>query len=232
MSKKIILACMAIAAFAAFVVGPATAVAANKPVITHPTGTALATGTKIIGTNVGNTIMERTDGTDLYLCSSALLTGTLKTNSAGTIKGEITTADFSGTGTSGDCTATSAIPFQLPAKPTPMKLPWCLESNPLMAEDEFQIKPCAGGKITFVMDVTGLGECKYEATKEALVGTFETDVTTQDAVGRLNTNNTQNGFTLESGSAFGCESSSQLQMAFTLETDEEVVKPLYISKLA
>jgi hypothetical protein len=44
MHKKLITACVALAAFAAFVVLPATASAVNKPVITHPTRTVLKTG--------------------------------------------------------------------------------------------------------------------------------------------------------------------------------------------
>src|SRR3954452_9076608 len=41
MSKKLITALLALVAFAAFAL-PAVASAANKPVITHPTGTAMA----------------------------------------------------------------------------------------------------------------------------------------------------------------------------------------------
>jgi len=54
MTKKLILACMAIAAFAAFVL-PATASATNDPQLTDSFGT-VAVGSLIAGTNVGNTI--------------------------------------------------------------------------------------------------------------------------------------------------------------------------------
>ena len=51
MSKKLTTACLALSALAAFAL---PAVASASPEITHPTGTRLATGTKITGTNVGN----------------------------------------------------------------------------------------------------------------------------------------------------------------------------------
>src|SRR5436305_2798324 len=91
MRKQLLLVCMA---FAAFAVVPSLASA--KPVITHPTGTVLATGTKITATNVGNSVLSNGLGT--ITCSTAILTGELTQNStANGIKGTITSAKFGGT---------------------------------------------------------------------------------------------------------------------------------------
>ena len=57
MYKKLITACMAIAAFAAFVV-PSTASATNDPQLTDTGG--LPKGAKIVGTNVGETLFTNT----------------------------------------------------------------------------------------------------------------------------------------------------------------------------
>ncbi|HEY3552221.1 MAG TPA: hypothetical protein VGK66_00900, partial [Solirubrobacterales bacterium] len=97
MYKKFITACMALVALAAFAL-PASAMAENKPQLVEGS-TAVAAGSSIVGTNIGETLFVATDGTTVQVrCTTAKLSGTLATNSAGTVKGEITTFDFSGTG--------------------------------------------------------------------------------------------------------------------------------------
>jgi hypothetical protein len=102
-----------------------------------------------------------------------------------------------------------------------------------MAEDEFTVSggKCGGAasKIAFKILPTGLGECVYTATQASIKGTFTTD-TTGDALMTLTRSNTNSGFTKTSGS-FVCPSSSELEMSFTLETDNGNKEPLYISKL-
>src|SRR4051794_23437699 len=107
MSKKLIIACFAVVAVAACL--PTTASA--SPELTFPTGTRLATGTKIKATNVGNNLFKTDDGTStLSECSSTILTGELLKNNGTGIEGNITTATASGTGSTfngmNECTGT------------------------------------------------------------------------------------------------------------------------------
>ena len=68
MSKKLIAACMAITAFAALAMA---STASAAPVVTHPTGTVLATGANIVGTNIGETVMKTSLGN--VTCRNATL---------------------------------------------------------------------------------------------------------------------------------------------------------------
>jgi len=213
MSKKLIAACMAIAAFAAFAMA---STASAAPVVTQPTGTVLATGTNVIGTNLG--ITKFTSSILTTECSTAKLEGPLKSNStAGGFSGEITKATYSGTGTSGDCTATGSF-FSGSAAATPETgtngLPWCLKSA--AAGDNFEINGGACGGVArgirFALDLTGLVTCTYEKTG-GLTGTFTTDTAGGDATGKLNSGQK---FTRISG--FGCPSEGELDMEFTEET--------------
>lgn len=237
MSKKIIMACMALVALAAFAL-PAAASAANKPGLTHPTGTLLATGTKIVGKQLGSSFMYSTSGGAELECTSGTTTGTLLKNSGGTVEGEITSAVFGGTGAlaSGEpapeCTGLGF--FTTNTSVTPQGLPWCLKSTTLMAEDEFQITggKCGGTptKIEFKLLPTGFSECIYQATQTSMKGTFTTD-TTGDAIMTLTRSNSNSGFTKTAGGSFFCPTSSELEMKFTLETDNANKEPLYISQL-
>ena len=98
MYKKLITACMAIAAFAAFVL-PATASATNDPTLTDDGG-HVAVGSKILATQVGNSFLRATSsdhkGSIQLTCSTGELTGTVLQNSGGTVEGEITFATFGG----------------------------------------------------------------------------------------------------------------------------------------
>lgn len=227
MSKKIILACMAVVAFAAFVL-PASASAANDPTLTEE-GVSVEVGKKIVGHLVGNSLLQETGGTTLFTCSVGEMTGEVTKNASGTVEGKITSAHFTGTGSSGDCTGSFAV-LGVQTKVTTLVSeanPWCLSSTPLMAEDEFQVSKCGGGKITFILDVTGVGECKYEATGP-IKGTYTTE-STGDAVMAVTSTSAASGFTLEAGSAGACKTSGKLNMAFTLETDEPGTHYLTIS---
>jgi hypothetical protein len=213
MLTKLITACMAIAAFAAFVL-PATASAANSPDLTEG-ATRVAVGSTFVGTPIGEITYMATDGTTiLNHCSSAKLQGTVETNSAGTVKGKITTFDFQGTGgvhaDNGlpECTGSFGNLYF-----TMVTNPLFLESTPAMAEDEFQVSSTGGGNIKFIFASTTAGACEYESTS-TLKGDYTTGETTKVTV-----RNTQagNGSKLLKG-GFLCPTSMQWNWSFYLET--------------
>lgn len=235
MAKKIILACMAVVAFAAFVL-PASASA--SPELTHPTGTtycknggSLGEPCLVTGTNVGNWTFTSSLGT--ITCSSVVITGNVTKNNGTEVEGDITSATFGGTGTNGDCTGPLGISIN-PTTNVGNGLPWCLRATKAMEPDEFQVRGnacnAASRSITFVLDGTGWQDCYYD--RAAVVkGTFTTDTTSgEDAV--LTFANQE--WTLEkevNTNPFlpGCPSSGKLNGSATLETDSKTVEPMYIS---
>jgi hypothetical protein len=208
MSKKLVTACMALSALAAFVL---PTVASASPVATQPTGTAMATGTKILATNIGVTYLKTdpsgtTAPSTLTECSTAKLTGELTKNNGSTIEGNITTATFSGTGSvlngRNECTGASGIlgnftPTTNSTASTGTEgetvtngTPWCLKATG--STDTFTLSGGACGsaatQIRFILDTTKLFEptksieCKYTRPASTPVeGTFTTD-TTGDAI--------------------------------------------------
>jgi hypothetical protein len=108
MSKKLITACIALIAFAVFAL-PAAASAENKPVLTHPTGTAMPTRETtckvvgeagcLVGTNIGTVKLKNAEGTTTLIeCNTVKLTGSLTKSKEGAIEGDISTATFFGGG--------------------------------------------------------------------------------------------------------------------------------------
>jgi hypothetical protein len=156
-------------------------------------------------------------------------------NTVGTVEAEVTKAEFGGTGpTNLDPGAPAECTGIEGAQVTPGTLPWCVRSTEAMAEGEFQIRggKCseAAKKISFTLVTTKIGSCVYEATGP-IAGTYVTDKVNEDAVlsvKAVNPSVATNGFTKTAGSVL-CPSSGQLELAFTLETDEATVKPIYIS---
>jgi hypothetical protein len=169
MGKKLITACLGLVALAAFAL-PAVASAANKPVITHPTGTALdPTGKSctttsnaicLTATNIGKVLLKSGDGTTtLYECTTVRLTGSLSKNKEGTIEGHIHTATFFGGGGGlykgmEECDGLSPLPDLTvttngtdpvntalePGEDVANGTPYCIKSTPAMAEHEFQVR--------------------------------------------------------------------------------------------
>jgi hypothetical protein len=223
MHKKLITACLAVVALAAFAL-PAVSQAANNPLLTSPTGTAYSSTGKITGTNIGNTLLQSTAGATELTCTSAVLTGTLTANASGNVQGNVETATFTGTGGSGGCTGFLTFTID------PGTLPWCLKSTSAMAEDEFQVLggKCseAAKKIEFTITGAG-GKCRYQATTTAIKGKFTTHTSPENSDAVLHiprsaaTANTDAGFTkVEDTIIFNpCPHTSQLKMSFTLETD-------------
>jgi hypothetical protein len=226
MFKKLIGACMALAALAAFAL-PATASAANSPELCQDTPSPstechrLAVGTLIKATNVGETFLYETGGTEPVLkCTTATITGSITKNDGNNVEGKIETAIFGGTGGTQAGEPEPECTGAFDSGVTTKGLPWCIKSTSLMAEDEFLVGSgtCpTTGKVKFVLLRTklfgGTEECEYESTGP-LKGTGTTNT---DEV-HINKSNTGSGFTRVSG-AFPCPSSGELKMTFTLETD-------------
>jgi hypothetical protein len=228
MRKQLLLVCMA---FAAFAVVPSLASA--KPVLTHPTGTVLATGTKITATNVGNITLS--NGLGHVTCSTAILTGTLtQNNTTNGIKGEITSAKFGGTtgktipgDEEPECTGTGFYAGGAGVTTVP---PYCLEATGTGDTVAVRGGTCAAPtKPKFKLSVTtifGTVTCNYESTALAgLVGSLVTDESGQDAQGTL----TEQGFTKAAESGGECPSEGKLSMTVTLETDVSPATPVYFS---
>jgi hypothetical protein len=234
MRKKLITACVALVALAAFVL-PAAAQAANSPVFTDPTGTVLTGEPLIKGTNLGETLLVTTTGETKLKCTTATMTGKLKTNTTGNVQGNITSAAFTGTGSGGACTGI------FNAIVVPESLPWCLKSTSTMETDEFQVSGAECGKtptkIKFTLKVFGseTQKCVYESTTTTAVkGSFTTHSSGDAVLTTPRTNGTlsgDSGFTkISDTTPFElCPKSSALNMSFTLETDEGG-SPIYISE--
>jgi hypothetical protein len=159
MPKKIIMACMAIAAFAVFVM----ASAASAATLTE-NGTAVPVGASITGKS--STQVKITAGEFTFVCTNTHVVGTVTANSSGTIAGEIPIGGLSlpGTASGGDCTSNLG-----PVKPT-MTTKMCLHIA--KGTDTGTMTGC-GGPIKFALDVTNLGiQCKYLA--ESITGTIVT----------------------------------------------------------
>jgi hypothetical protein len=192
MHKKLIMACMAIAAFAAFVVAPA---ASASPVLTSE-GKVVPVGTSITGKNTG--AITFTGGFNVA-CSSADLSGTVTKNSENQIKGEIPVggASFTGTGTGGDCTsALGNVKVTVNTK-------LCMETKGTTVDTE-TITGC-GASVVFTLEITGTGPCKYSTA--SITDTYTTNITPAST-----TVSEQEAKKSEGG--FFCPSSGKLDMVF------------------
>lgn len=218
MYKKIITACLAVAALAAFAI-PASASAAS-PALTTAGGALYTGGVKAV--NIG--VTKFTAGSTVVECSNDELTGTITTNDGnGTsaIEGNIENASFLGEeGAEKRCK--SSLGATKVTTNVGNGTPWCVRALP-GAGDVLQIR---GGKcsekarsITFALDVTVLGvplECKYERTTTTgpVVGTYATSPS--DARGTIEPAGSE--FAAESGNPFGCPGAGNLTMTFELKT--------------
>jgi hypothetical protein len=196
MHKKLMMACMAIAAFAAFVIAPA----ASGAVLTD-NGEPLAAGASITAKNTGNTLLT---GPFNVVCSHADLQGTVLTNGSGSISGTIPVggATFGGTGTSTDCTSA------LGSTSVTVNSELCL--SVAKASDTVITDGC-GGPIVFTLTVTGTGPCKYS---------------TASVNGPLVTNTTPGSASIseqeakKSEGGIFCPSSGKLDMTFDIYTTD------------
>jgi len=213
MYKKLILSCMAVAAFAAFVL-PATASAATATDPEH-----VKVGASITSKNTGNAIFMRTDGvTPEVTCSTIHATGSVTKNSEGVFSATISTFNFSGTAPLNphnglnECTSSSIGSSFITVANLPLTI------TTVAPGDNFYLFGKNGGKVKFIIGSTVIGECEYEATNPAISGTYTTSVTTV-----FTPSNTQAG----SGSklirgGFFCPTSAQLFMSFNFQTTNGV----------
>ena len=196
MHKKLMLACMAIAAFAAFVVAPA---ASASPVLTDSGGT-LPVGASITGTTTGEAIFS---GGFNVKCHGHL-TGNVTENSGTKIKGEVPAgkAIFTGTGAGGDCTSA------LGDTAVTVTSALCMET--VKGTDTVAVTGC-GANITFDLNVTGALTCKYSTA--SVTGTF---ITGADATVNLNAQPASE----EEPRQFFCPDNGSLTMDFDLTTTD------------
>jgi hypothetical protein len=217
MHKKLMMACMAIAAFAAFVVAPT---ASASPVLTHE-GIKVPPGTTIVGTLTENAVFT---GAITVTCTKAVLTGTVIENSGTKIKGEIPAGKASFTGTSGTGTECSSTLAGAPVVVT-VNSKLCLETvektdTVLTTGCEVETNPITEPKVltkepvVFTLNLTGNGPCKYSTA--SVTGTFKTG---EPATVKLSE---QEAKKVEGG--FFCPSSGKLDMDFDLYTDDNLHK--------
>jgi hypothetical protein len=214
MHKKIITACAALVALAAFV---APAVASASPVLTDSEGTVPA-GAKLTATNTGNTVMTTALGK--IECTKAELTADVHRNSSNIIEATITTASFTGTESENRCSGPIGA-----VKVTPKKLDWCMTAKAVPADTAIlKSGACttAGGAMEFTLTSALTGECTY--TKAEVVATFATGVGGDLTV-------SEQEFTKSAGGGF-CPGSGKLDMTFDLYTDgkaHEAKNQLFVS---
>jgi hypothetical protein len=230
--SKLIRACVAIAAFAAFAVLPTSAMALNDGVVESPTGTVLTpTHTvpiPIKATSVGNLLMTDVNTNTLVTCQTATMEGELETNtgtSSFNVEGTVTKASFN----NHDGLGCTGLGGRIHVNPSPATngLPWCLRSTGTMKTHEFQVRgrgcteePRA---IRFSLNVTALGlTCTYQRPA-AIIGKYTTHPS--DAV--LSVSHVE--FPRFESSVF-CPAAGFLDMSFTLQRDTGggVLDPVFI----
>jgi hypothetical protein len=220
MPKKLITACMALVAFAAPALGSASASATNTPSLTAPAGTVAAVGSTIVGTSV-DPLFLGTEGTSLFTCVSAKLTGEVTKNSGGNVEGNITSATFVGS--------------KEPITPEPDKActgifnasvtattPWCLRSTTTMKTNEFQLRggKCSEAAKTIVIHLVAAAPaitCTYERTTATGPITGTSTTLGSPAIVAFHETSAGSGFVRSAGSSAFCPSSITLRLTFTLE---------------
>lgn len=192
MHKKLMLACMGVAAFAAFAI-PSAASAATLT----SEGKPVPVGTSITAFNTG--VTEFTASVPVE-CDHVHLSGTVtQNNTTGPIKGEITTKDFKGTGPETECTSPAG------SVNVTVNSRLCLETT---TEDKFKVTGC-GANVTFTLVITNVATCKYSAA--SVSGTFTTNSTPVTAT------ISEQPALKEEGGIF-CPNEGKLDMDFNLHT--------------
>jgi hypothetical protein len=233
MNKTIQQACIALAAFVAVFIAPSATSA--SPELTAPTGTQASVGTFVQATNVKhlepNKAIRLTTSIGNVECNEATLTGELTSNTGSHIAGNITTAEFRGK-PSEPASQHCASPFgnvtvtpnhtTNPSHNGVSSLPWCITAN--TADDKFTVR---GGKcseaarnIVFTLHTALYGTCTFQMA--SVTGTY----TTHPNVAVLSIQNQM--YTRITGSNF-CPGNGILDMAFTLESDDEQPQDLYVT---
>lgn len=219
MSQKLITACIAAVAFAAFTL-PASASATNDPQLTDAGVLLSAAGNPaVVGTNSGVVEFTTTSGSTLATCTEARLAGRLVRNSGSTVELEVPAggATFSGTGAVHSHNGLPECTTVFGSAYITVTTTLCIRSDPSMTTDRFRVYGGAcgiGGKFRFIIGSTTAGGCSYETN-----GSAEGTYTTGGTETKMSTTGTSagSGSTLISG-GFLCPSSSTLKMTFAFET--------------
>ena len=223
MYKKLMTGLLALVAFAALALPAAASASPEIGETNAGVWSKLAVGTGITGTLVnGASKMTSPGGATLTECAVAHQGGTLFENSGTSIKGEITTASFTNAG-GAECSTFFGGTTKVTTN-VGNGTPWCIQTTKTADQVEIRGGKCseAPRSITFVLDTSTGGVCKYNSTTFP-TGNFTTDVSGQDAVVTL----TKAGlWKLEEG-GFLCPSEANLDMSFTLEKANSNT-PLYI----
>jgi hypothetical protein len=203
------------ASFLAIVVlGAFPALASALPTV-RENGTLVAKGSKMVGTNFGNTAFTAFDGTTdvgTITCTSSVLTGPLTANEplVEGINWELTSASFAGAEAENKCGST----FFGAVKVTVNALPYCFLSG--VAFGAFEIYGGACNKngtlrITFVGNAT----CTYETAK-GLPGTYAIEDNGTEATKIKLANQTLPG---SAGNGPLCPEVMKFSAIYSLETD-------------
>jgi hypothetical protein len=178
MHKKPTMACIALVAIMVFVVAPT---ASASPALTDnelllPPGTSMQTR---------STGEFKVEGAFSVSCTNTVLNGTLTGNTGTKIKDEVPvgSASFTGTGTGGDCTSA------LGATKVTVNSKLCMET--VTSTDNVVITGC-GGNVTFTLEVTGTGACKYSTA--SITGTFKTNAAATVNVAKQPAKKEEGGF--------------------------------------
>jgi hypothetical protein len=200
MKRKIIVGCMAISALAAFATPPASAAHLREG---STTGQTLAAGASVTAASVGNVLFTGGFGAT---CTSAHMSGTVTKDENGTIAVEVPALNpiIAGTGAGGDCTsALGDVKWTVNSK-------LCLH---IPANTDNATFTGCGVNVTFSLNLTGVGVCKYTTANFGAVITTDKPELPKDA----EVNISSQPFTKEEGSFF-CPSNGQLDMEVVLTT--------------
>jgi len=225
MNRKLTMACIALAAFAAFVIAPA---ASASPVLTHE-GKVVPKGTKIIITLKGGTNAVFTSPVTVT-CSKAFLTGEVTKNESNVVEGKIA----AGSANFGNAiTETVTFPpfvihrvfhecsSNLFGAPTAVTVNSALCLKVSASPADTVVTTGCGANVVFTLNLTGNGPCKYSTA--SVSGTFTTG-------SHSITMSEQEAKKIEGG--VFCPSNGKLDMtfeAFTEVEEKEAGSPLTLS---
>jgi hypothetical protein len=179
MFTKLIGACAALAALAAFAIAPALSAAQTVVDTEGGVEKTVEVGKKIVAYSEGTSVIESPGGLK-FECNENLITGTITRNEKGKgiqwtiedvwFQGNLTTENTHCQSNSGPTTVT----FNTTNGPLEPKTHWCFET--IQGTDKFKIEPhnCGGkgGAFTFGYDFGGLN-CGFTRTVN-IEGTFKT----------------------------------------------------------
>jgi hypothetical protein len=178
MCKKVLITCMAVAAFAALAMSASASAA--SPVLTNASGGVVPVGEGLKATNIG--VAKFKGGETIFECSNDVMTGklTANPNNGKPIEATIETASFKGTEAEENCKS-SLGRVQVTDTGFANGTPYCIT---FIGGDIFQTHGGACGAahraITYIDDIhtiIGVIQCHFERTAATgpLTGTFTTN---------------------------------------------------------